>query len=374
MGDLGHRLNLGNSEVGGPTLTAGGSHHAANLTALYEGVRATGELPPEVWDEWLWKTDPEEALNADVQLNRCQLLGFLVCLCRGMEHLQDEGGQAAKTMGSGDAHERLVLMDRPVYEMTLRELKDTVENLQIEWPQFLGRLSENPNAQRNLDAVLVLIDQCVARFGALCIHAHPQAVLDDLGSVESVPSAPELFRITPACIRRIVCTFFVLYRHLHLLSVCKEVCPEWRDPGITKYHMEASSDDFNLLCMHLALPVAAKLNYRHDFPGMYNHVSQVVFFHNSEYQRIPRAALDALGAAGVEHVLPALMQLYPDIRLLYEDDRMDLSDTAPPASDWFWLVVAGRVYLVDPRRAVWYSRDATSLLRVYLAARGGCND
>jgi len=36
--------------------------------------------------------------------------------------------------------------------------------------------------------------------------------------------------------------------------------------------------------------------------------------------------------------------------------------------------VAGRVYLVDPRRAVWYSRDATSLLRVYLAARGGCND
>jgi hypothetical protein len=27
--------------------------------------------------------------------------------------------------------------------------------------------------------------------------------------------------------------------------------------------------------MHIALPVAARLNYRHDFPGMYNHVSQV---------------------------------------------------------------------------------------------------
>lgn len=345
----------------------------ANLTSLYEGVKATGELPAEVWDEWLWKTDPEEPLSAEVQMNRCQLLGFLVCLCKGVELLTSGGSQqpCAARGGTAGAPERLVLMDQAVSGMTLSELKDTIENLQIEWPQFVGRLSENPHAQRNLDAVLALIDQCVARFGALCMHAHPQAVLDDLSSVEGLPSLPDLFRITPTCIRRTVCTFFVLYRHLHLLSVCKEVTPEWRDPGISKYHVEASSDDFNLLCMHLALPVAAKLNYRHDFPGMYNHVSQAVFFHNSEYQRIPRAALESLSTAGIEHVLPALMQLYPSIPLMYEDDRMDLSDTAPPASDWFWLVVAGRVYLVDPQRTVWFSRDATSLLRVHLASLGG---
>ena len=337
----------------------------ADLLALYTQLKATGELPPGVWDEWLWKTDPEEPFSPEVLMNRSQLLGFLVCLCRGMESADSTEEPAA---AKADTPGRLVLMDRPVREMTLRELKDTIENLQIEWPQFVDRLSENPNAQRNLDAVLALIDQCVARFGALCMRAWSQAVLDDLGSVEPSPAAPGLFRVTHACIRRTVCTFLVVYRHLHLLSVCRAVPGEYEDPGITKYHVEASSDDFNLLCMHLTLPVAAKLNYRHDFPGMYNHVSQVVFFHNSEYQRIPRAPLDAFGASGVEHVLPALLQLYPDIRLAYEEDRMDLSDTAPPASDWFWLVVAGRVYLVDPRRAVWYSRDATSLLRVYLAS------
>ena len=147
--------------------------------------------------------------------------------------------------------------------------------------------------------------------------------------------------------------------------------------------MEASSDDFNLICMHMSLPVAAKLNYRHDFPGMYNHVSQAVFFHNNEYQRINRAELGQLKGASVEHVLPALMQLHPDIGLRYEDDCVDLSEGGggkgeEKADEWFWLVVAGRVYLVDPDRQVYYSSDVTSLLGVYLdrleVSRGSPSD
>ena len=174
--------------------------------------------------------------------------------------------------------------------------------------------------------------------------------------------------MTRAFIRRTVCTFLVLYRHLHLLSVCETVPGHWCDPGITKYHVEASNDEFNLLCMHLTLPVAAKLNYKHDFPGMFNHVSQVVFFHNSEYERTPRAALECFSTAAIEHVLPALRELYPDIKVRYEEDIMDLSETGS-VSEWFWLVVAGRVYLVDPGRKVWYSTDVTSLLGVYLESR-----
>ena len=345
----------------------------ANLSSLYASLRTTGELPPEIWDEWLWKTDPEEPFSADVLMNRCQLLGFLVCLCRGMEAV--EILDADTHTHAAARPERLSLTDRPVSAMTLRELRDAIENLQIEWPQFIGRLSDNPRAQQNLDAVIRLIDQCFARFGALCLREWDDAVLDDLSSVEPVigsEGAPTRLRVTYACIRRMVCTFLVMYRHLHLLAVAQEVPACWADPGISKYHIEASNDDFNLLCMHLVLPVAAKLNYKHDFPGMYNHVSQVVFFHNSEYQRIPREALDALPTAGPVHVLPALMQLYPSIGLRYEEDQMDLSDSAsaPGGGDtgWFWLVVAGRVYLVDPARRVWHSRDVTSLLGVYLRA------
>lgn len=342
-----------------------------SLSGIYKAMLETGELPAELWDEWLWKTDPEEPFATDVLLNRCQLLGFLVCLSRGL----DEQSMSVDSGGRGDemdASQRLTLMEKPVKVMTLRELKDTIENIQIEWPAFLRRLEHNPCAQANLDAVLQLIDHCVGRFGQLCLSAYDGEMLDDLGSVEAASGLEGRFRVTRSCIRRTVCTFLVLYRHLHLLSVCTTVPAQWTDPGITKYHVEASNDDFNLLCMHLTLPVAAKLNYKHDFPGMFNHVSQVVFFHNSEYQRIPRAALEALSTASVEHVLPALMQLYPAIGVRYEEDCVDLSESAPQTgkAEWFWMVVAGRVYLIDPERKVWYSSDVTSLLGVYLSARG----
>ena len=163
----------------------------------------------------------------------------------------------------------------------------------------------------------------------------------------------------------------VFYRHLHLLAVTKTLPDIWCDCGISKYHVEASGDDFNMICMHLCLPVAAKMNYKHDFPEMYNHVSQVVFFHNSEYQRVPRVKLECMDTAPPEQILPAVMQLYPTILVKYEEDHIDLSAGAnlgKSGSDWCWLVVSGRIYLVDPNRDVWYSPNVTCLLKkVYLA-------
>jgi hypothetical protein len=224
----------------------------------------------------------------------------------------------------------------------------------------------SPNTQRHLEGVITLIGQCFARFGALCLVADSAEVMDDLSSVDPCQAHPGAFRITTACIRRTVCTFMVFYRHLHLLAVARNVPDAFYDCGITKYHMEASGDEFNILCMHLSLPVAAKMNYKHDFPEMYNHVSQVVFFHNSEYQRIPRAKLDALGTASAEHILPALMQLHPTFEVKYEEDHFDLSGDVA-GKEWVWMVMAGRVYMVDPERNVWYSPNVTSLLKnVYL--------
>lgn len=348
-----------------------------SLTDTYTTLRTTGELPEEAWDEWLWRTDPEEPYSPEVLLNRCQLLGFLVCLYKGMQ----QAGNLRVDLNDMET-ERLTLMSKPVHTMSLRELKDTIENMQVEWPTFLGRLQTNPNAQANLEAVLTLLDQCFARFGALCLAGADDTVMDDLASVEPCKmhktqkthkthkTKPGQLQITRACIRRTVCTFMVFYRHLHLLAVAKQVPDGFCDCGISKYHMEASGDDFNMLCMHLCLPVAAKMNYKHDFPEMYNHVSQVVFFHNSEYQRVPRAKLEALEQAQAEHVLPALMQLYPLITIKYEEDCMDLSRPGESCEtgSWWWLVVAGRIYLVDPDRGVWYSPSVTSLLKnVYLA-------
>jgi hypothetical protein len=183
---------------------------------------------------------------------------------------------------------------------------------------------------------------------------------DCLASVDETKASPGTFCITPTCIRRTVCTFLVLYHHLHLLAVARPAADEYCDCYLTKYNMEASNNDFNLLCMHISLPVGAKLNYKHDFPGMYNHVSQVVFFHNSDYEQTARLPLRAMPIAPPEQILPALMQLYLGITLRYKEDTLLLGQGR---DEWTWLLVTGRIYLIDQEGGVWYSPSVTSLLK-----------
>ena len=74
-------------------------------------------------------------------------------------------------------------------------------------------------------------------------------------------------------------------------------------------------------------------------------------------------------AASYAAVLPALFQLHPQIALRHEEDLFDLSASGGDGKGWAWLVVAGRVYLVSPGKEVYYSRDVTALLDVYLVSR-----
>lgn len=37
------------------------------------------DLPPALWDEWLWRSNPNDLPSADALLNRCHLLALLIC-------------------------------------------------------------------------------------------------------------------------------------------------------------------------------------------------------------------------------------------------------------------------------------------------------
>ena len=50
---------------------------------------------------------------------------------------------------------------------------------------------------------------------------------------------PYCYCLTHACILRMVCTFLMLYCHMHLLSVAHPAPEEYLDVGLTKYHIEA---------------------------------------------------------------------------------------------------------------------------------------
>ena len=334
------------------------------LGSLNERLEAGRGLPEETWVRWLWQTDPEEQVLVTVLLNQSHLLGLLVCRHQAMQGV-GRGVQTRRQRSAECGDERIHVVDKTPGEMSLREVRDTVDNLLIEWPRFLQRLATNPRADENLKAVVGLVDGCLARLGHLASHQGRMDVFDDGGSTEPHDEEGRM-RLTRPCLRRMLGSFMVIYRHLHLLGGAEAVDPEPFDCGITKHHMEASQDEFSLLCMNMQLPVAARLNYKHDFPGMYNHVSQVVYFHNAQYERTRRIGLAQVSEGDPVHVLPALRQLYPEIALHYEEDHVDLSRGT---GKWLWMVVPGRVYLVGPEGQAYHSDNITSLMRVYLESR-----
>ena len=134
-----------------------------DLAALNRALEASGALPPAAWAQWLWGSEPEEAFAPQVLLNRNQLLGLLVCRYKHRH--------APPAASRPQERGRLSLMDKAPADMTWRELKDTLANVQIEWPAFLQRLDRNQQVDTNLLAVKALVDGCAERFGGLCERA-----------------------------------------------------------------------------------------------------------------------------------------------------------------------------------------------------------
>lgn len=335
---------------------------SASLGELNAALERGEPLPDSLRTEWLWRSKADEPPHPEVLLNRCHLLGLLVC-----RHLSLRAG------GAGDppslhGESRLSVVPRPAAEMTWRELKDTVANLQIEWVPFLARLGSNPRGRENLAAVRALLERCLCRFGVLAWGRFGPEVLDDPQDTQPAPGDPEgELVLTPSSLRRMLGTLLAFGRHLHLLGAC-ETLPR-RAPGLTnpvnRFHHEASTDTFHKLCMYNAVPVGAVLNYKDTFIGQFNSVSQTVFYHNPQYERTLRCKAEDVPGAPALHVLPDLLELHPEIPLRYEEDEYD--PTAP--GGWYWLLIPGRIYLVTPEPRVLYSEDALALLDVYTATR-----
>lgn len=314
----------------------------------------------QIWHEWLWGTDPEESCHVDVLFNRNHLLGLLVCRYKH-EVLSKFQDRAASDFAQ--LH-RMTIMDKPIANMTWREMKDTIANILFEWPSFLDKLSKTIRFKQGVNRVSALVDECAGRFGFFAMTPCDETVMDDCSESQQCFQREFADKVmpTPAAMKRMVGSFLILYRHIYLLAASNKAPRAPKPLSISKYNYEASMDQFNLLCMHISLPVAARLTYRHDFPGMYNHVSQVVYFHNSEYHRIPRHPISDMDNAPVVHVLPAVQELYPEIPLRFEEDSYD--PTKP--GGWYWLLIAGRVYLITPAPRVIYSDRLSDMLQVYL--------
>lgn len=328
------------------------SQQSTSIAALNtEFESEISDPPPSIWDEWLWQCDLSEPVSVDCLLNRMHLLGLLIARLRARRepHL----------MNICVSVPHIVHQHARVSQLTPRQLKDVVEDLQMHW---LRHMDEHTD----VDVLSELVDALMTRFGCFCLHPY---AYDDI----NMRDAAMQDRMSVLTIRRIVSIFCVLYRHIHML-VCAQCVDEDGQgaadgqpaaaevPALEEYHIQASLEAFYKHSMHADIPPASRLLYQQDFSGFYHCVSQAVYFHYPNYERRVQISLDRV-RAGMDavHTLAPVMELFPEIHLCYEDENWK-------RDAWNWVLMGRRVYLVEPApgQRVWYAASLLTLLSVFL--------
>jgi hypothetical protein len=105
----------------------------------YRSLEERGEvreafLPPNMWNEWLWGFDPTEACHIECLLNRSQLLGLLLARYRAIYQVRYSTSSNTLVDFLGDEGVGMLsLLDIAVKAYNLRELRDTIQNIQLKW-------------------------------------------------------------------------------------------------------------------------------------------------------------------------------------------------------------------------------------------------
>jgi hypothetical protein len=310
-----------------------------DIASLNRAFESGDELPPTVWDEWLWRCDLAEPVSVHCIMNRMHLLGLLIARFRAVKEpaLQD------------------VCLNIPgivnhltnVATLTPRQLKDVVDCVQMHWAQYIESVPS--------ETLLETVDACMVRFGAIC---NGPCLYEDVNMRDSACE----HRMNQPTIRRFVSIFCVLYRHLHMDHFAVEPTEIKASEPIQDCHMQASQETFFKLAMHSDLPPAARLLYRQDFAGFYHCISQVVYFHYPSYERADQVSLAAIREGGPPvFALAPVCEMYPEINVCFEDDT-------PAPNTWNWFLMGKRVYLVRPNGTVLRSPNLLVLLGAFVAS------
>lgn len=235
-------------------------------------IEAASDIPSDAllqhWQkQWLWLTDPTDECTAKVAFNRTYLYALL--FCRGITVAHTSVALESNTISdllpdhpSVHVHKHVALS-----ALSLRLLKQTIENLHTQWVEA---------ALWKADEIVSLLDRLAHRMGVLLSMHMTDKEIDDDDSYEKIPGFRSMNRLTKSCVRTMLNNIMVLYRSVHIHLQARTPEPSAKPlPTIIKHHVYAGVDDFHGLSMHWDLPPAAVLNYIHQFAGMYNNVSQV---------------------------------------------------------------------------------------------------
>ena len=304
-----------------------------------EGKALDDDTRVALWKRWLWEVDLKEAYCNDILVNEAHLIGLLLCRDMGLH----QGLSALDLIPSAIPSIPPTLILGPserFCDMSVSAVVQSIESLQMGLTRALYADDDDveppPGMWVAVERLTLLLFH---RLGFLCLYnSTDTAVFDHLPSIEVIHD--NMLGINIQTIRRLMDIFVILFRHIDIQKRSKEP-PATQDTAaivqetMLPHAIEATKDEFYNVSMHFELPPGARLSYIHCFPGMYNCVSQVVFYNNEAYER--RAHNEHMESVDV---LPMLLHMYPSIPFVLEEE------TPPVKADVYWFLLSGRVYLM----------------------------
>ncbi len=131
-------------------------------------------------------------------------------------------------------------------------------------------------------------------------------------------------------------------------------------PDLTKFHHEASLDDFYQVAIARDCLPGSIDAYKNQFHGLFHDVSQVAYYLYPGYTRPvqrPMADFDADNVTGF-NVLPLLMQVAPDVPVFFVHTARQARENPGRGAPWSWLVWTDNILLCQEDGAVFCAASA----------------
>lgn len=351
-----------------------------------------------VWERWLWGTNGNALpLEQCWDMNEMHVFGIMCCIRESVVLSSNAVTYTTNEILPLEEYPELNIIhlhsDKAIQDYSLREMLDQLECLQLNWGKIIGSLLDNDQ----IELASHLLKACMSKLGSISrfafqIEGH---VLDDPQHITPLPDiqvAQQQQQLTETsygvisrkCLRQSICIFFSLWRVVFIVEKTKFIADEPLDQiervikALKTHHIESSIDFFNVFQQMVYLAPGMRLVYRTNFAGMYNDVSQVIYFHYPKFCRQPQLSLSEIPHSNI-HLLPLVMQLIPDIPVFYDDDtyipglnpkflksqvtlKSGVENTTIISSDtirWAWIVSCGEIFLIRYHRQ--YEEDEEEL-------------
>lgn len=314
--------------------------------------------------QWLVECDRGEAVEDEY--NHMHVVGIALCVS-----LDKQALSIPAYTNADQQHAHLFLDGGSIARYDVRTLQEFVCNMQTEFNSLYDITDEGYVCHIDVSYMLVAVMQ---RLGYWIRHDFmPEANNLSLHDIAD-PDAEGWHVLRPIVIRHMLDVVHTMLGVHRMLVTATPLPPCTFDFEIHPVHIEASMDSWWELSTVADCPVGGITQYKHQFQYLFHSVSQVIYYHYPSYNRRNQKPYEELMKPAHDypalHLLPPLLQVAPEIPVLYEHTGAGYChSTRAPFS---WCVVGHFLLMIDSDMNVFCARDPRVLLQHATVQKGAC--